>query len=103
MEINNKNKIYLAIKNFYGETINPNRDWSIIIVIFIVSVIFFCIINFFIYKNTNSKELFIDISKDNIVIKKVKDNDLENVIGVFEKRKLESSSIKTLKVVDPSI
>jgi hypothetical protein len=47
--------------------------------------------------------LFIDISKDNIVIKKVKDNDLENVIGVFEKRKLESSSIKTLKVVDPSI
>ncbi len=99
----NKQKIIDSVKSFWGEAINPRRDWIIIVTVFIILVISVCLINYKIFLETNSKELFIDISKESIVIRKVKDKDMQALITRFEEKKSQFNSIKFTRLIDPSL
>lgn len=99
----NKTKTIQWIGRFWGDSINPKRDWIILITIFLVSVVFFILLGLNIYRDTNSKELFVDISKEEIIIEEVKPEEMSAVISVFEKKKTMFNSVKTIKLVDPSL
>lgn len=98
-----KNKTFSAIRDFWGESINPHRDWCLLIIIFSLLMVFMISFNYKIYQITNSKELFVDISKEQITIKKIREKDMKNVLSVFEERKNNFESIRALKLVDPSL
>jgi len=98
-----KNKILRFIKVFWGESINPKRDWVILLIAFVFLIICFAILNFRIYKVTSSRELFIDISKEEIVVDKVKTEEMKSAVSKFEERQMQFNSLKPVRLIDPSI
>ena len=103
MTIFNKNKESNFVKDFWGDNINPKRDWIILLFVFVLLFIIFGLVNFKIYKTTSSDEFFIDISKDKIVVDKVEEKKIESAISIFEEKRSLFDSVKTSKLIDPSL
>ena len=87
------------------EEINPRRDWTIFIIIFVILSIAVIAFNAYIYMKINKGGFFITSSKDEILIESINRSDLENVINFYEikEKKFQENKSKKPDTVDPSL
>ena len=103
-------KIELSLKNikisnpFNGrKTINPNRDWVILIIIFIIMIIASLAYDALMYKDIVSGEMYVSVSRGDLSIETLKTNDLKKLVDNFTIKKQKLTSLKIENLVDPSL
>ncbi len=98
-EITKEKEKILYSKNL----INPKRDWTILVVIFLVSIALSISFDIFMYKNIVSGEMFVTVNRDELSLENLKIDDLKKVLANFDTKKSATLNYKLEHSVDPAI
>ena len=83
--------------------INPNRDWVVLLIIFGILLISTIVFNFYFYINISNGDMYINVSREELVLKSLKIDSLKKVVDNFESKKEIISKLKVEYIIDPSI
>jgi len=104
-----KNKISLSNRNsgtifvWLGKIINPQKNWIILIIIFIILILTSLGFDFNYYQQIVSGDMYVDINRADLSIQSLKKNELQNILDNFEAKKTSIATLKAKNLVDPSI
>jgi len=108
MENTTKNKIFAnnpAIKTMFwsSKIVKPKRDWRIILAVSALLLIFVLGFDLYMYEQIASGEMYVDVSKADLVVQSLKKNDLQKILDNFEAKKVTITTLKVKNLVDPSL
>ena len=83
--------------------VNPKRDWIILIILFFVFILAAVRFDFYLYQQIVSGDMYVSVSRDDLVIENLKSNDLQKILDTFEAKKSKIMTLKLENLVDPSI
>lgn len=96
-------KIKSGFDKMFDNPVKPNRDIIIIIAIFIICLVCIAIYSFNLFKKTNTREFFVDVTKEEVSVPKINRQLLKDTLDKLQiENKLYESSIR-IKYIDPSI
>ena len=108
--MNNIPKIKLSLDNPLSRPIflprgivNPKRDWNILIILFIVLITSSVGFDFYMYQHIVSGDMYVSVTKTELVIENLKSDDLKKILENFETKKSKITTLKLENLVDPSI
>ena len=94
----------LESKSFFSKNmINPKRDWSILIILFIFLIIASIGFDFYMYQKIVGGDMYVSVNKDELIVENLKSNDLKKIIDTFDVEKNNITKLKLENLVDPSI
>lgn len=85
------------------EFVNPKRDWITLIIILNILVISAVGFDIYMYNQIVSGDMYVSVQKDELVIEKLKKNELGKILDVYESKKVNVINLKTNNLIDPSI
>jgi hypothetical protein len=111
MEINNTNKIQVSTEKeilsnpaFSSvKMINPRRDWTILVGLFVIFVIGVIAFDYRMYKKTVSGDMYVSVKRDELIVEDLKVSNIKDVLSTFENKKNIINTLKLEKVSDPSL
>jgi hypothetical protein len=87
----------------FGNIVNPKRDWNILIIIFMVFTLGSVGYDYYLYQQIVSGDMYISVTREDIVVENLKSNDLQKILDNFEAKKAKITTLKLENLVDPSI
>lgn len=95
---------FLYGKLFLSEKIiNPKKHWGMLIILFIFLIITSIGFDFYMYQKIVSGDMYINVTRSELVIENLKTNDLQNILNNFESKTIKIANLKLENLVDPSI
>jgi hypothetical protein len=102
--MNNFFKTQLSfLSSLFEQIVNPKRDWSILIILFIILIISSIGFDIYIYKQIVNGDMYVTVKRDELVVESLKSNDLKRILNNFESKKANVVNLKIENLVDPSI
>lgn len=83
--------------------INPKRDWTIIITLAILFMLFDLVFDFLMYREITSGEMYVTVPASEINVESLNTDEIKNLINDYESRKTEIQTMKPENLVDPSL
>ena len=83
--------------------ISPKRDWSILIILFIIFITISIGFDFYMYQQIVSGDMYISVKKEELVIENLKSDNLQKILDNFETKKSKMINLKLENLIDPSI
>jgi hypothetical protein len=102
MDIIQKYKIKYS-NLFKWQTINPKRNWKILLIIFIILILISLGFDGYMYRMIVNGDMYVSINKKEIVIGKLKSDDLKNILDSFVSKKAQITNLKVQNLIDPSL
>lgn len=110
MKIYKFKKIIGKFFGYEGESlkmkeINPERDWSIILTLFVFGTIFIAVFSFYMYGKVNGRKFFVNSVLEETLVETIDRDELKNIIKYYESKDRLFQGIKSQKqsLVDPSV
>lgn len=110
MNINDLTKMKLSSNGFLSKKVltsdgivNPKRDWNILMISFVVFVAASVAFDYYMYQQTVSGDMYVSVDKTELVIVKLKSDDLKSILANFETKKSKITTLKINNLIDPSI
>jgi hypothetical protein len=89
--------------NFSGKLVNPKRDWPILLFLSVVFILISVGFDVYMYLQISSGNMYVTISKNELVIESLDSSTLQNILNDFENKKANIADLKIDNLVDPSI
>ncbi|MCX6717149.1 MAG: hypothetical protein NTU76_00545 [Candidatus Taylorbacteria bacterium] len=83
--------------------INPNRDCVVLLIVFGILLISTIVFNFYFYINISNGDMYINVSREELVLKSLKIDSLKKIVDNFESKKEIISKLKVEYIIDPSL
>ena len=101
-ETKNNNKCR-QLKRMFSKEINPEREWCIFIIIFILGIIALGWFSFYLYKSIQPDSLFKSGDDSTFVSEKINLLNLDKTVLNYERISEKFKTLKKVKLVDPSL
>ena len=89
--------------SFFTDTINPKREWLILVILFFILTLATAGFDFYIYRQVVNGDMYISVNREDITIENLKTIDLQKILDGFENKKNIITNLKLKNLVDPSI
>ena len=86
-----------------SDDVHPQRDWEILILVFIIAVIFAIAYDYDLYNDISTGEMFVSAESDGVAFEKLNTSGLNKVIDTFEIKDAAYNELKKTSLVDPAI
>lgn len=103
-------KIKLSFKNsaisqffFSRGIVDPQRDWIILIILFVVAIIGCVTFDVYMYSKIVSGDIYVSVSREDLLVENLKRDNLKNILNSFDTKKEEIKELKISNLVDPSL
>ncbi len=108
--MNNTPKLNLSQSNpfskeflSFGKTLNPKRDWKILLTFFLILLVASVYFDYYMYNNVASGDMYVRINKQELTVEKLKSVELSKIVDTFETKKEILKIVKVENLIDPSL
>ena len=83
--------------------VNPKRDWTILIFLFVIFIISSISYDFYMYRKIISGDMYISVKREDLEIENLKHEDLRKILETLESKRTKINNLELKNLIDPSL